>query len=160
MKATPRTSSWLQKLSKQLSSGRSATKVLPRTAICGRRPRLVMKKAFPGRPATIPLEALEARVASIPVEDIPSLLGELERLRALLYRRLAEANKTHGEARLDQPLLTVDQAAQLLNLKPSTVYELVRRNRLPHVRLGKHIRLEPHALSRYLAQQQADSGER
>jgi excisionase family DNA binding protein len=38
---------------------------------------------------------------------------------------------------LTQPLLTADEAAELLNVPRSTVYELVRSRGLPHVRIGE-----------------------
>lgn len=37
---------------------------------------------------------------------------------------------------LAQPLLTADEAAELLHVPRSTVYELVRSRGLPHVRIG------------------------
>jgi excisionase family DNA binding protein len=36
----------------------------------------------------------------------------------------------------DPLLLTVPQAAELLQISPDLAYELIRQNRLPHVRLG------------------------
>ena len=42
--------------------------------------------------------------------------------------------------RLDTPLLTVAEAAQLLAVKPSWIYEAVRSGTLPCLRLGRHIR--------------------
>jgi excisionase family DNA binding protein len=41
---------------------------------------------------------------------------------------------------LDGPLLTPTQAAQLLNVKTSWIYEATRTNRLPCIRVGRHIR--------------------
>lgn len=38
---------------------------------------------------------------------------------------------------LTEPLLDARQAASLLNVRRSTVYELVRSRSLPHVRVGK-----------------------
>jgi excisionase family DNA binding protein len=38
---------------------------------------------------------------------------------------------------LDQPLLDADEAAQLLHVPRSTLYELVRSRGLPHVRIGE-----------------------
>ena len=42
--------------------------------------------------------------------------------------------------RLDTPLLTPKQAAELLAVKPSWIYEAVRAGTLPCLRLGRHIR--------------------
>lgn len=36
-----------------------------------------------------------------------------------------------------EPLMTADEAARLLHVRRSTVYELVRSRGLPHVRIGE-----------------------
>jgi excisionase family DNA binding protein len=38
---------------------------------------------------------------------------------------------------LSEPLLTADEVAALLRIPRSTVYELTRTRRLPHVKLGR-----------------------
>jgi excisionase family DNA binding protein len=38
---------------------------------------------------------------------------------------------------LDEPLLGANEAAQLLHVPRSTLYELVRSRGLPHVRIGE-----------------------
>jgi len=38
---------------------------------------------------------------------------------------------------LDEPLLDADEAARLLRVPRSTLYELVRSRGLPHVRIGR-----------------------
>ena len=45
-----------------------------------------------------------------------------------------------GRRLLDEPLLRPEEAAELLAVKPSWVYEAVRTDRLPCVRVGRHIR--------------------
>jgi excisionase family DNA binding protein len=40
---------------------------------------------------------------------------------------------------LSEPLLTADDAAELLRVRRSTVYELARTRRLPHIRVGRRI---------------------
>jgi excisionase family DNA binding protein len=42
--------------------------------------------------------------------------------------------------RLDTPLLTAVEAAQLLAVKPSWIYEAVRAGTLPCLRIRRHIR--------------------
>jgi excisionase family DNA binding protein len=59
--------------------------------------------------------------------------------------RNGHAGQAAGELRppirpLDGPLLTPDQAANLLNVKVSWIYEATRTNRLPCIRVGRHIR--------------------
>ncbi len=47
----------------------------------------------------------------------------------------------HGQARpLDEPLLDAAAAAELLSVRPSWVYEAVRAGRLPHLKVGRHVR--------------------
>jgi len=43
-------------------------------------------------------------------------------------------------ARLDTPLLAAAEAAGLLAVKPSWIYEAVRGGTLPCLRIGRHIR--------------------
>ncbi len=52
---------------------------------------------------------------------------------------------------LDGPLLTPQQAAALLSVKTSWIYEAVRTNRLPCIRLGRHIRFTHGALEEWLS---------
>ena len=51
------------------------------------------------------------------------------------------------------PLLTVAEAAELLRVHPNHVYELIRRGELPHVRLGRIIRLPRHRLHQWIEEQ-------
>lgn len=52
--------------------------------------------------------------------------------------------------RLDGPLLRPEQAAALLAVKPSWVYDAVRTRRLPCVRVGRHIRFTQAMLEDWL----------
>jgi excisionase family DNA binding protein len=49
-----------------------------------------------------------------------------------------------------RPLLTPQQAAQLLNVKTSWIYEAVRTRRLPCIRIGRHIRFTRSMLEDWL----------
>jgi excisionase family DNA binding protein len=53
--------------------------------------------------------------------------------------------------RLDGPLLRPDQAAELLSVKTSWVYEAVRTGKLPCLRIGRHIRFTRAMLEDWLA---------
>lgn len=53
--------------------------------------------------------------------------------------------------RLDSPLLRPDQAAQLLAVRTSWIYEAVRNGTLPCLRIGRHIRFTRPILERWLA---------
>jgi excisionase family DNA binding protein len=52
--------------------------------------------------------------------------------------------------RLDGPLLRPEQAAELLSVKTSWVYDAVRTGRLPCLRVGRHIRFTRAMLEEWL----------
>ena len=52
---------------------------------------------------------------------------------------------------LDTRILTATEAAQRLRVSPHVVYELVRRNEIPHVRVGRSIRLGSAVLDDWIA---------
>lgn len=47
-------------------------------------------------------------------------------------------------------LFTVYEVSDLLQVHFNTVYELVRQNKLKHVRIGKQIRISEEALNEFL----------
>lgn len=51
---------------------------------------------------------------------------------------------------LDTPLLRPDQAAELLAVRPSWIYEAVRAGRIPCLRVGRHIRFTQSMLEAWL----------
>lgn len=51
------------------------------------------------------------------------------------------------------PLLRPDEAARLLAVKPSWVYDAVRHHRIPCVRIGRHIRFTRAMLNEWIAEQ-------
>ena len=52
----------------------------------------------------------------------------------------------------DEPvLLTVPQAAKLLQMSVNSVYNLIAQNLIPHVRFGKLIRIPRWALLQYIS---------
>ena len=60
----------------------------------------------------------------------------------------------------DREVLTVAQAAQWLQISKNTVYELIRRGKLPHFRVGRGIRIFKDELIAFLRRLQAgQSGE-
>jgi excisionase family DNA binding protein len=54
---------------------------------------------------------------------------------------------------LDGPLLRPEQAAELLAVKPSWIYDAVRTGGLPCLRVGRHIRFTRTMLENWLADQ-------
>jgi excisionase family DNA binding protein len=66
-----------------------------------------------------------------------------------------EISTNHSPAPLPQfePILTVEQAAEILQLKPSTIYELTRRRNarpLPVHKAGKFLRFRRSEIERWL----------
>ncbi len=67
-------------------------------------------------------------------------------------RSLVE-DRSLSPRRLDGPLLRPEQAAELLAVKPSWVYDAVRTGRLPCLRVGRHIRFTQTMLENWLTDQ-------
>ncbi len=74
--------------------------------------------------------------------------------------KIGASDKTDGAAIPDtdpHQLLTVDDVAALLKVSKSWVYEHTRAaahsrtERLPHIRIGKYLRFDPHAVRTFLA---------
>jgi excisionase family DNA binding protein len=53
---------------------------------------------------------------------------------------------------LDHQLLTAEEVAELLRLPVSTIYDLARTGRLPHLRIGRALRFSQHDLEEHLAE--------
>lgn len=58
--------------------------------------------------------------------------------------------KQQGISSLTEPLLNADEAAQLLHVPRSTLYELVRSRHLPHVRVGRGLRFTRSDLAQWV----------
>lgn len=102
------------------------------------------------------LSALEKAVFEVDVDQLPEILGELERVKMLAWQRvirssLAQGTKDHKQ----EGLLTVPQTALRLNIPESRAYELTRRQGgLPVIRIGKYLRVDPVSLERWLSEQE------
>ena len=84
---------------------------------------------------------------TIPVAGKPSRIVDIE-------------NDTEGGPL--ERVLTVPEAARILNLRPPRVYELIKRGEIPSVRAsdktdGKGIRIVPASLRAYIARKERDS---
>jgi excisionase family DNA binding protein len=55
-------------------------------------------------------------------------------------------------ARLDEPLLTVAEVAQVLRVSNMTVYRLIKGGQLAAMRVGKNYRIRRMDVERYLSQ--------
>lgn len=64
-------------------------------------------------------------------------------------------DKDRPALRLDSPLLKPQQAAELLAVRTSWIYEAVRTNRLPCLRIGRHIRFTREMLEEWLRERAA-----
>ena len=51
-----------------------------------------------------------------------------------------------------EQLLTVRQVAMLLGMHPKSIYVLVARGLIPHVRIGSRLRFRPSDLTRWIEQ--------
>ncbi len=50
-----------------------------------------------------------------------------------------------------QPLLTPQQIAELLGVKPSTIYQWTHEGFIPHVKLGRLVRFDEGAVTAWVA---------
>lgn len=57
---------------------------------------------------------------------------------------------------LEEPLLDADQAAALLNVRPSWVRDATRAGRLPCIRVGRHLRFTRPMLEQWAARHRMD----
>jgi len=53
---------------------------------------------------------------------------------------------------MNEPMLTIQQAAALLNVPVGWVYERTRKQEIPHVKLGKYVRFNRAALLAWVAE--------
>jgi excisionase family DNA binding protein len=60
-----------------------------------------------------------------------------------------------SEISLSDPLLRPAEAAELLSVRPSWIYEAVRNGTLPCLRIGRHIRFTRPMLEEWLAERRA-----
>lgn len=98
---------------------------------------------------------LEKAIADAEVTDIPMLVAELERAKALAWAKLVNGMRSQGGPQVnDQPLWGIPQVAEYLNIPVSRAYELARyQDGLPTIRLGKSLRVSPTELTAWLGQQ-------
>ena len=99
------------------------------------------------------ITSLEDMVARVEVRDCPCLLGELERLKAILWSRMVRVacGPTRSLPQAEAVLLTIPQVAKRLAIAEGRTYELARQGRLPTVKVGKYVRVEPAALDAWIA---------
>lgn len=54
--------------------------------------------------------------------------------------------------------LTIKEVSEMLNICPTTAYRLVRRNQIPHFRVGDAIRFSPRILEEWMVSAQVNLG--
>lgn len=88
-------------------------------------------------PAPVPslIAQLERIALEIDPKTAPTLLGELERIKAIAMRRMSSPPPETVSG-----LLTAEEAAAFLNVPVSWVEESARNGRLACVRLGRYVR--------------------
>jgi len=101
------------------------------------------------------MSELEKIVINVPTDNIPMLIGELEKLRVTLWARIVgEMVSQKNNPIIDESLLSIPQVAERLKIPVARCYELARyQDGLPTIRLGKSLRVSPTELTAWLGQQ-------
>ena len=92
--------------------------------------------------------AAAARTARVETEA-PAHRRAVDGSRDRPMTQQAEDRRNVGS--LTEPLLNADEAAQLLHVPRSTLYELVRSRHLPHIRVGRGLRFTRRDLASWIA---------
>lgn len=101
--------------------------------------------------------------ASVPLEDIPALLGEIDKVRAILSARLVLASRANAQptprvepqpqpALADPEVLTLKEVASILRIGRNAAYEMAHRGEISVIRIGRNIRVSRGALQRWIDQ--------
>ena len=93
------------------------------------------------------IDMLSKSLDQIPRSELPVVLGELERIKAVIWAEFMTAEKEHAQ----EALLDMSKVAARLNIPLSRAYELVRQGKLRGVRVGKYVRVLPAVLKEYQA---------
>lgn len=93
------------------------------------------------------IDKLSKSLERIPRSELPVVLGELERIKAVIWAEFMTTEK--GQP--DEALLDMSDVAVRLNIPLSRAYELVRQGKLRGVRVGKYVRVLPTVLKEYQA---------
>jgi excisionase family DNA binding protein len=100
------------------------------------------------------LVGLEGALDGLPPSDCARVLGDLERLKAILWHRMVTVSRgtASDQPRADAMLLTIPQVAEFLAIPTGHAYELARRDVLPVVRFGKYVRVSQDSLNKWIEQ--------
>ncbi|MCZ2109417.1 MAG: helix-turn-helix domain-containing protein [Dehalococcoidia bacterium] len=72
---------------------------------------------------------------------------------------MTDALNNHQFTDLAADLLTVPETARILRISRNLAYELVARNEIPAIRLGRVIRVSRYSLNEWIASQAAQRAE-
>jgi excisionase family DNA binding protein len=110
-------------------------------------------REFAAHPDEIKRRQTEWTVVAYPGRTQPRLTGCFNQGRTM---SATNHHDNHDRPlRLDSPLLKPEQAAELLAVRTSWIYEAVRTNRLPCLRIGRHIRFTREMLEEWLRERAA-----
>ena len=102
---------------------------------------------------TTAFTAVEQAIREAPAAEVPTLLGELERVKAIGWGRLVTPatplpGPQAGES--EQGALTQEEVAARYRIPLRTVRRLTRTGRLPSYQLGRNRMVRPADVDRYL----------
>ena len=95
------------------------------------------------------VENWERVVSQAAAADLPSLIGHLERLKAIAHFRMLKEATLHTEVHEENMFLTIPEVANRLGIPQSRAYELARQHKLQAVRIGKYVRVPLGKLQEY-----------
>jgi len=93
------------------------------------------------------IDKLSKSLVQIPRAELPAVLGELERMKAVIWAEFMSTERVQP----NETLLDMSDVAARLNIPLSRAYELVRQGKLKGVRVGKYVRVLPTVLKEYQA---------
>ena len=96
------------------------------------------------------LTNLETLIRDADHAECAALLGRMETLKALAWRKIMTGYHGNQTPQADD-LLTMTEAAKRLSIPESRAYELARQGKLPAVKIGKYVRVSAQALADYQA---------
>ena len=103
----------------------------------------------------VPFSVDGDKVASIPFDAIPAALGELERLKAMLWIRFLCCDRQSKQQRPDR-LLTAKETAEKMSVSTDYIYDHAKN--LPFtVREWRKVLFSERGLERYLHEKQKPS---